>query len=272
VRFLKHHKYLEPLPLVLLVMAFVFLEVKPAKADIYRFLTVDGVETFSDIPVDKDAKVVIKDQVKKSSRKSARNLSRETQKAPAPSLSEIIEKTVQAQMNPEASSSNSVEAVLPVNGVITSAVGMRIDPIDGHWRHHNGIDIAVPTGTPVKAVASGVVVYSDFRAGYGWTVLIEHDNGMISLCAHNSRNIVEYGQAVKKGDVIALSGSTGRSTGPHVHFEAWQSGNNITAAFMPGSAVKIASSYGSTRRNVHFRKEILADGSLLITNMDSAIP
>ncbi len=272
MRFFKHHKLLEPLFLVLTLILFVLLPAGTAKADIYRFVTVDGVETFSDIPVDKDAKIVIKDQLKKSNSKSARNLSRESKHTQPPSLNEIIEKTVQARINPEASSSNGIEAVLPVNGVITSSVGMRIDPIDGHWRYHNGIDIAVPTGTPVKAVSSGVVIYSDFRGGYGWTVLVEHDNGMISLSGHNSRNMVTSGQAVKKGDIIALSGSTGRSTGPHVHFEVWQSGNNITAAFMPGSTAKIASSATSVRRHAHFRKEILSDGSLLITNMDSAIP
>ena len=144
---------------------------------------------------------------------------------------------------------------------------MRTDPIDGKWRHHNGIDIAVPTGTPVKAVASGTVVYSGLRSGYGWTVLVEHHNGMITLYGHNSQNTVETGQAVRKGDFIALAGSTGRSTGPHVHFEAWQSGSNITQAFMPGSGMKIASAPVSGRARASFRKEVLADGSLLITNI-----
>lgn len=243
-----------------------------AWADIYRFVTIDGVESFTDSPLQKDAHLVIREPAKNTRRKSARNLSRETSQTPAPSLKEIIEKTVQAQINPERNPNNAVETLLPVNGTITSGVGMRVDPIDGHWRQHNGLDIAVPEGTPVQAVADGVVAYSGLRSGYGWTVLIEHDNGMITLYGHNSKNRVEQGQQIKKGTIIALAGSTGRSTGPHVHFEAWQSGNNITAAFMPGSSMKIASATHATRQRIQFRKEVLADGSLLITNLPASVP
>jgi len=242
------------------------------QADIYRFVTIDGVESFTDSPLEKNARIVLKDSGKTPKKKSARNVSRETSRTPAPSLKEIIEKTVQAQVNPGSNSVDTVDVLLPVNGTITSGVGMRIDPIDGHWRHHNGIDIAVPTGTPVRAVAGGVVVYSGFRSGYGWTVLIEHENGMITLYGHNSKNIAEQGQAVQRGDTISLAGSTGRSTGPHVHFEAWQSGNNITSAFMPGSTVKIASVSHSSRQRASFRKEVLSDGSLLITNIPDSMP
>ncbi len=246
----------------------------PAHADIYRFVTIDGVETFTDAPLTKDAEVVIKTRKPPVRRvKTARALSDESKKHPAPSLKEIIEKTVAAQLNPAAEQSGTmVEAILPVNGTITSGVGMRTDPIDGTWRHHNGIDIAVPTGTPVKSVADGVVVYSGMRSGYGWTVLIEHDNGMITLYGHNSANLVDPGQLVKKGATIALAGSTGRSTGPHVHFEAWQAGNNVTAAFMPGSGVKIASASHTQRTRARFRKEVLSDGSLLITNIPDSVP
>jgi murein DD-endopeptidase MepM/ murein hydrolase activator NlpD len=241
------------------------------QADIYRFITIDGVETFTDTPLKKDAQVVVKETSKNLHKKSARNISRDTNRTPTPSLQEIIEKTIQAQIFPK-DKLDSVEALLPVNGIITSGVGMRIDPIDGAWRHHNGIDIAVPEGTPVHSVADGTVVFSGLRSGYGWTVLIEHDNGMITLYGHNSRNNVTQGQMVKRGEAIALAGSTGRSTGPHVHFEAWQSGNNITGAFMPGSSIKVASITGNTQQKWRFRKEILADGSLLITNIPLSIP
>lgn len=246
----------------------------PAQADIYRFVTIDGVETFTDAPLNKGAEVVIKTRKPPARKtKTARALSDESSKTPAPSLKEIIEKTVSAQINPAAEQPGvTVETILPVNGTITSGVGMRTDPIDGTWRHHNGIDIAVPTGTPVQSVADGVVVYAGMRSGYGWTVLIEHDNGMITLYGHNSSNLVQPGQLVKKGATIALAGSTGRSTGPHVHFEAWQSGNNITAAFMPGSNIKIASATHTQRNRARFRKEVLSDGSLLITNIPDSIP
>lgn len=243
----------------------------PLQADIYRFTTIDGVENFTDSPMDKNARVVIRES-QISRNKSAQTASRESSRTPAPSLQEIIEKTVQAQLTPDNRDNQSVEALLPAQGTITSGVGMRIDPIDATWRQHNGIDIAVPTGTPVAAVANGVVVYSGFRSGYGWTVLLEHDNGMVTLYGHNSANSVEQGQLVKRGETIALAGSTGRSTGPHVHFEAWQSGNNITAAFMPGSTVKIAATANTPRHKAHFRRELLSDGSLLISNIPSSTP
>jgi murein DD-endopeptidase MepM/ murein hydrolase activator NlpD len=258
--------------LLLLILLFSLVLQQSAQADIYRFVTIDGIENFTDSPQQKDAQIVIKESAKPQRKKSAQIMSSESKRSPAPSLKEIIEKTVQSQINPENVTKSTIDASLPVNGIITSGVGMRVDPIDGHWRQHNGIDIAVPEGTLVRAVASGIVVYAGLRSGYGWTVLVEHDNGMITLCGHNSKIIVENGQAVKQGEVIALSGNTGRSTGPHVHFEAWQSGNNITPAFMPGSTVKLASSSNVQRQQVHFHKEVLADGSILITNIPSSIP
>lgn len=253
---------------VALIIIFTVLLPVSSLADIYRFVTIDGVETFTDAPNQKDAQVVIKSSSrKKSSPKTARHLSSETSRKSPPSLREIIDKTVQNQLNPDSAKGGSIVTLLPVSGTITSGVGMRIDPIDGVLRHHNGIDIAVPEGTPVKAVADGSVIYSGLRSGYGWTVLLEHAGGMITLHGHNSRNLVELGQTVKKGETIALAGSTGRSTGPHVHFEAWHSGSNITAAFMPGSSIKMASSAPHTQPRARFRKEVLSDGSLLISNI-----
>ncbi|MGD9663383.1 MAG: M23 family metallopeptidase [Porticoccaceae bacterium] len=242
------------------------------QADIYRFVTVDGVESFTDTPLKKDARVVIKDTAKTSRKGSARMLSKEAIRKSPPSLQEIIEKTVQAQLSPQTSRPNSAETILPVDGQITSGVGMRIDPFDGTWRQHNGIDIAVPEGTPVKAVSDGTVLYADLRSGYGWTVLLEHDSGMITLYAHNSRVNVAVGQSIKKNETISLAGSTGRSTGPHVHFEAWQAGTNVTQAFMPNSDIKLAALPGYHRTRASFRKEVLADGSLLITNLPNTIP
>lgn len=242
----------------------------PAQADIYRFVTIDGVETFTDAPLEKEAQIVIKDTSKINRKGSAKRLSKTTRLAPAPSLHEIIEKTIQAQSAPPDTALQ--EILLPVHGQITSGVGMRIDPIDGNWRNHNGIDIAVPEGTPVRSVAGGTVLYAGLRSGYGWTVLVEHNNGMITLYAHNSKITSQVGQEIQKGAVVALAGSTGRSTGPHVHFEAWQAGNNVTPAFMPGSTLKIASLPSYQRARASFRKQVLADGSLLITNLPNAIP
>lgn len=253
-------------------LAVLFLLPLQARADIYRFVTIDGVETFTDAPLEKDAQLVIRDRSRTQRKGSAKKLSSDSIRRPAPSLREIIEKTVQSQLESQTPTSSPLETLLPVNGQITSGVGMRNDPFDGVLRHHNGIDIAVPEGTPVRAVAGGTVLYAGFRSGYGWTVLLEHDNGMITLYAHNSRNSVEVGQAVRQGDTISLAGSTGRSTGPHVHFEAWQAGANITTAFMPGSDLKISSIQAYNRTKASFRKEVLADGSLLITNLPNAYP
>ncbi|OGW21986.1 MAG: hypothetical protein A2X55_12780 [Nitrospirae bacterium GWB2_47_37] len=113
---------------------------------------------------------------------------------------------------------------LPVKGRVSSQYGLRQDPIDGKSRHHNGIDIAVPEGTSVASADSGKVVFSGHSSGYGNCIIIEHENGLTSLYAHNSLNLVKAGDIVDKGKTIALSGSTGRSTGPHLHFEVRKDG------------------------------------------------
>jgi murein DD-endopeptidase MepM/ murein hydrolase activator NlpD len=240
-------------------------------ADIYRFVTVDGVESFTDAPLNKDAKVVIKETVKTLKRQKQTK----AQKTHDISLNEIVEKTVYASIVQQGQSlPDSFEPKLPpVGGFITSAVGMRIDPIDGKLRHHNGIDIAIPEGTPVMPVAPGVVVYSGQRPGYGYTVLVEHANGMLSLYGHNSHLEAIQGQSVDRDTVIALSGNTGRSTGPHLHFEAWQAGTNVTPAFMPGSTMPLSQTrLAAAKPRVSFRKEILSDGSVLFTNIPSSVP
>lgn len=243
-----------------------------AAADIYRFVTIDGVETFTDAPSNKSAKVVIKDQVTPASKQRRSSKKNKTHDI---SLEEIAQKAVTAALNPSEAELNSFEPHLPpVGGTITSRVGMRNDPIDGTWRQHNGIDIAIPTGTPIKPVASGIVVYSGSRSGYGNTVVVEHGNGIITLYAHNSRILVVEGQQVSPDSTLALSGSTGRSTGPHLHFEAWQAGSNVTMAFLTDSGVTLPKSalVASSLRSPRFRSETLSDGSILFTNIPSSSP
>ena len=118
---------------------------------------------------------------------------------------------------------------LPVeNGVITSGVGLRIDPFgSGKLVFHHGIDIAVPVGTPVRATRKGRVVFAGERRGYGFTVIVEHSNGDRTMYGHNSLVRVSPGELVESGTVVAFSGNTGRSTGPHVHFEQLPSGRPI---------------------------------------------
>jgi murein DD-endopeptidase MepM/ murein hydrolase activator NlpD len=108
---------------------------------------------------------------------------------------------------------------LPVDGTVSSAPGWRRDPISGERKFHYGTDIAAPEGTPIKAAESGRVVESGTKGGYGNAVVVETSDGRKMLYAHNLENRVKVGDAVKRGEVIALVGSTGRSTGPHVHFE-----------------------------------------------------
>ena len=104
--------------------------------------------------------------------------------------------------------------------VVTSEFGNRRDPFTGERKGHSGMDLAVPTGTSVRAALPGTVTVSTYnRGGYGYYVMIDHGSGLSTLYGHNSQLLARVGQTVEAGDVIALSGSTGRSTGPHLHFE-----------------------------------------------------
>jgi murein DD-endopeptidase MepM/ murein hydrolase activator NlpD len=108
----------------------------------------------------------------------------------------------------------------PVAGLLTSPFGERDDVMGGGGtQFHAGIDISVPTGTPVRAAQEGIVAYAGDDGAYGKAVKLDHRHGFSTLYAHNARILVRAGQTVKAGQVICLSGSTGRSTGPHLHFE-----------------------------------------------------
>ena len=120
---------------------------------------------------------------------------------------------------------NSVPSRDPIAGsYITSGFGGRADPFGGGSQFHKGIDFEADVGDPVLAVADGVVSFSATRSGYGETVEIDHGNGYVTRYAHNSRLVRQVGELVRAGQVIAKAGSTGRSTGAHVHFEVWQDG------------------------------------------------
>ncbi|MEW6242884.1 MAG: M23 family metallopeptidase [Bacillota bacterium] len=111
--------------------------------------------------------------------------------------------------------------VWPLSGTITSGFG---------WRRsgfHSGIDIAAPVGSPIVAADSGTVIYSGWHGNYGLCVMIDHGGGKVTLYGHNSQNLVKVGDVVQKGQVIAKVGSTGRSTGPHVHFEVRVDGKAV---------------------------------------------
>jgi murein DD-endopeptidase MepM/ murein hydrolase activator NlpD len=120
-------------------------------------------------------------------------------------------------------------------GFISSGFGERQDPFSGHEAFHRGIDFAGAAGSQVVAVATGVVTWAGQRSGYGSLVEVNHGNGYITRYAHNQRTLVTVGQTVTRGEAIALMGSTGRSTGPHVHFEVLKNGRQINPASFLGS-------------------------------------
>lgn len=109
-------------------------------------------------------------------------------------------------------------------GWMSSGFGYRTDPFSGKRAFHRGLDFVSPQGSDVLAVAAGVVTFSGSIANYGNMVEIDHGNGLVTRYGHNKENLVAVGDAVKKGEVIALVGSTGRSTAPHVHLEVFENG------------------------------------------------
>ena len=131
----------------------------------------------------------------------------------------LIDRTLQQQTFPTGSPTKQ--------GWVSSLFGNRADPITGKVEFHSGIDYAGKSGSPILAVASGIVTWSGARHGYGNVVELNHGNGYQTRYAHNKKNLVVVGQKVDQGQVIALMGSTGRSTGSHVHFEVLNDGKPV---------------------------------------------
>ncbi|MFY9553830.1 MAG: M23 family metallopeptidase [Blastocatellia bacterium] len=122
----------------------------------------------------------------------------------------------------------SIPRGLPVNGYVTDGFGMRRNPFNGEGREvHEGLDIAVDFGTPVTVTADGLVVHAAPHAGYGNLVMVYHSNGITTRYGHLSRISVEAGQRVRRGDQIGNAGSTGRATGPHVHYEIRENDQSV---------------------------------------------
>jgi len=128
-----------------------------------------------------------------------------------------IKAAIYAASNPSPSSPDAL--IRPVPGAISSGFGKRVHPITGGVKMHNGVDMNASKGDPIIAAKDGVVILSGVKGGYGNTVMIDHGGGMVTLYAHQSKLGVSVGQTVSKGQVIGWVGSTGQSTGPHLHFE-----------------------------------------------------
>lgn len=140
----------------------------------------------------------------------------------------VLEDVLQAQ-GPGQPSRPSGQPV--TDGWLSSYFGMRTDPFTGRPARHEGVDFAGKLGSPVVAAAAGVVIWSGPRSGYGNLVEIDHGKGFVTRYGHNQRNLVRQGQKVGKGQQIARMGSSGRSTGPHVHFEVLRNGLPVNPLF-----------------------------------------
>jgi murein DD-endopeptidase MepM/ murein hydrolase activator NlpD len=131
----------------------------------------------------------------------------------------------------QASSAAAIEpsaTVLPVDGEISSPFGMRSDPFTGEQRFHAGVDVAAPRGTEIRAVADGEVIFSGWRrGGTGRVVEVRHADGLVTSYAHAERTLVRAGQHVVAGEALATVGSSGRASGPHLHFAASRDGQAI---------------------------------------------
>lgn len=114
---------------------------------------------------------------------------------------------------------SAAPSLWPVEGVVTGSFGERIDPFNGEGAFHSGVDISSTYGEPVRAAADGVVTYADNMAGYGRLIIVEHAHDITTRYGHLSRFAVTEGQAVRRGEIVGFVGLTGRSTGPHLHYE-----------------------------------------------------
>jgi len=167
----------------------------------------------------------LKDELEKGMKKSANKLLVPEAPSQLPDLGELrgLDAVPAAALAGASKAVHSTKlptlSSMPVSGIVTSEVGWRKDPFSGAMKFHKGTDIAAAAGTSIRAVASGVVVESGPKGGYGNAVVIKTDDGRHMLYGHNSANFVRVGDRVEQGAPIAAVGATGRATGPHVHFE-----------------------------------------------------
>lgn len=132
----------------------------------------------------------------------------------------------------------------PASGQVSSSYGPRGNA------HHDGIDIAAPEGTPIRAALDGVVAYNGSLRGYGKVVILTHEDGLTTVYAHNSKNLVKQGARVRRGTVIASVGQTGRTTGPNLHFEVRKNNQaRDPMAYLPKKTPSSLVAQGSKRRS-----------------------
>jgi murein DD-endopeptidase MepM/ murein hydrolase activator NlpD len=147
--------------------------------------------------------------------------------------------TDEEEMKTISVSASAQSFLTPVMGTVVSEYGMRTNPVTGIYCLHGGIDIAAEKGTDIYAAYDGVVTMAGYSSTYGNYVIIEHSSNIKTLYAHCSKLLVKEGQQVSKGDKIALVGSTGRSTGPHLHFEVRIGGNRVNPRWILGESTLV---------------------------------
>ncbi|WP_310429920.1 M23 family metallopeptidase [Chamaesiphon sp. VAR_48_metabat_135_sub] len=154
----------------------------------------------------------------------------------------------------------SLELIYPLMtpATITSRFGWRTHPLTGKRRFHSGLDIGAPTGAPVVATESGTIVSAGWNGGYGKAIVIQHNGTQQTLYGHLSEISVQSGQSIAKGTVIGLVGSTGNSTGPHLHFESRVSNGSNWVAVDPSRAIQYA--VANLRRSMPFARKDLPQG------------
>jgi murein DD-endopeptidase MepM/ murein hydrolase activator NlpD len=164
----------------------------------------------------------------------------ETQDISKPELEQNL-KQIQAQFEMSSQQLSVLESMLfeqelelksqpttrPTDSYVTSDFGYRLHPVLGGRAHHNGIDFEANIGDPVRSAGNGLVVFAGWKTGFGNVVEIDHQNGYLTIYAHNSAFVVKEGDVVRAGQMVAKAGSTGRSTGPHVHFEVHKDGRPV---------------------------------------------
>ncbi len=125
------------------------------------------------------------------------------------------------------SESGTIPQGLPAEGITTSGYGWRLSPVNESPEFHRGIDICNLIGTPITATAAGKVIFSGWQSGYGYLIILDHGNGVLSFYGHNSEIWAKVGREVKRGEILGFMGSTGMSTGSHVHYEVWADGRPV---------------------------------------------
>ncbi len=139
---------------------------------------------------------------------------------------------------PSGQTADGLRTQAPAAGVISSGFGRRADPFTGSEKFHDGVDIAAPSGAPVKAAAAGRVVYSGWSSGYGNLVEIDHGGGWITRYGHNAANLVAVGAKIADGQQVAVVGQSGRATGSHLHFEVRHDGKAVPPEMFLGQELK----------------------------------